>query len=202
MDYTLSFNIDALGPTITGVVVYQNNVTANSIVDVSSNNANLTAGMQYIQFNLADSGTPTTGVNKSYFQVRLTVNKTFSILLTYQNGQLTTDKSAYKGNFTFVPDNSSIIIGWNSTNMEAYEITKTYDQQNISVTWQVVTLRDNYGNDLSSNMNTANFNVMVEALPPPPDYLGMLIQFGAIFLVFIGIGVGAAYLYEKIRYIG
>ncbi len=196
---TLLFKIDIVGPQITANSVYQ--PTISNLIDTSKTNLNST--MQYVRFDFSDSGTPTTGVNDSYIQIEINVNSSKLVYLTISNKHMTVSDSNLKNDFTFTLSNDKITIGWNVTDLANYGIRQTYNVQYITVTWTVTQLNDNYGNKLiSNNYNSLTYRVKIDALPPPPNYLSEILTLVAIFVLFIGIGIGAAYVYEKIRYVG
>ena len=89
--------------------------------------------------------------------------------------------------------------------MEAYGITKTHKQQQITIDWTITTLRDKFGNNIAKSTTDANtlpYYMDIEALPPPPDYTGLVLNLLFTFGIFIVVGIGAAYIFEKIRYVG
>lgn len=193
--FNLIFIIDIEGPTVTIVKTFQPKDTPAT---------NLTTNMNYVEFDFSDSGTPTTGVNKSYAQIKLTVNDSYSVIITIQNGIITVDKSVNANDFTFeLFDETHLLIGWNSTNIESYGITKDNKEHSVSIQWELISLHDNFGNNVqSSSSNSINAFMKIEALPPGPDLIGDLINLGLTFGLFIIIGIGIAYAYEKIRYVG
>ena len=198
-NFTLQFNIDIVGPEVTGRSVYQPNST--TLVNVNKNN--LTASMQYVKFDLGDGGTPTTGVNISYIQIQLSINSSKIITLTIQNDVLTVSDPTFRNDFSFNFTNNQIVIGWDASNITNYGFEQTRKEQQLLIQWTVVGFYDNYGNPMTvNNLNTVVYRMDIEALPPPPNPLAELAGLAFIFLIFIAVGIGAAYIFEKIRYVG
>jgi hypothetical protein len=196
---SLRFKIDIIAPVVNKINVYQPNDSA--LIDVT--NTNLTSNMQYIVFNISDLGSPNSGINKSTAIIQLRINST-TLTLTINNGTLLVSNSQLQSNFSLSSfDDNQIIIAWNSSNLEVYGFEKTYDEQYINVEWELISLNDNFGNSIVSGpSNVMKYVIDIDALPPPPDLLAEIINIGIIFSLFIVAGVGAAFVYEKIRYLG
>ena len=201
-DFNLLFKIDIEGPSISAEGAFQPNVTSSDLINTKDKNA--TASLQYISFNFTDSGTPTTGVDASYLEIVLSVNATRNITLVVTFGALSVSDQALSSDFkVFNFDSNGITLSWNASNMEAYGITKIHKQQQITITWTIITLRDKFGNNIATNTDkTLPYYMDIEALPPPPDYIGMILNLLFTFGLFIVVGIGAAYIFEKIRYVG
>ena len=195
---SLVFRIDILGPLVSKTTVYQPDLTTQVV-----SGTNLTATMQYVTFDLTDQGTPATGIDTSNVVIQLTVNKTFFVTLTFQNGLLQVSNSTLATNFTINFTTTSLTIGWNATSFNLYGISQTYSKQQVPISWQILTLKDKFGNNIISNTkNTVTYYMEIPALPPPPNIFVELASLALTFGIFIVIGVAAAYVFEKIRYIG
>ena len=175
-----------------------------AIVDTTS--TNISTSVHYIHFDFADDvGNVSTGIDTSRIQLTLIVNKSLTLTITVNGNTLSVSNSTLAKDFSLVTnDGSSLLIAWNASDIEKYDVIKTHDNKTIDITWRVISLYDNYGNalDTSTISPNINYHIFIEALPPEPNLLVELATIVATFAVFIGVGIGAAFLYEKIRYVG
>jgi hypothetical protein len=155
-------------------------------IDLSTTNVSL--GVHYITFDVRDlpSSQVSTGVNYNSIQLTRTIN-----------GLSTTFNFNYADeNLTITRLGSTIIIFWNTT---LENLGAERGDENYRITWTLQNMEDNIGNSLSSS-EIENYFIIIPSPPPPFNWAGFIVTGLVSSGVFLGVGMGAAVIYERLRY--